>query len=549
MDKLHRQIRRARARMVLQAFAVKLAWCWFATLLAAVVAIAANKLWPLADDRAWSTGTLAAAFGLGLAAAICWAWARRQSTLEAAVEIDRRFGLKERVSSTLALDPAQRETAIGQALVDDACQRIEKIDVAQGFGLRLDARALLPIAPAAVAFGLALLVGARIQETPAQAAKAESAQIKKSAATLVKRIDEQRKEAAEKGLKDADGVLKQIQDGLKNVGEKGQADRKQSLVALNELVKDAEKRRQQLATNADLKQQLKGLKNLNQGPAERLGQAMKNGDLAKAIKELEKLKKDLAADKLSPEAKQELAKQLEQLQQALEKKVEAHEQAKDELKKQIEAERRAGNTAAADKLQQQLDKLAAKSPQMDQLNKMRNQFKQASDAMKKGDAKQAADAMARLSEQLEGMQKDLDEMAMLDSTLEEMADAKNAMACKECNGEGCAACQGKNGKLTDMWSRRDMGTGEGRASGRRPENKNDTNLYDSQVKQNVRKGASVFAGTADGPNRKGQVQEDIKNQFSNAEQQTTEALSDQRLPHDYRDHAKKYFDSLREGQR
>ena len=106
MDKLHRQIRRARARMVLQAFAVRLAWCWFATLLAAVVAIAANKLWPLADDRAWSTGTLAAALGLGLAAAICWAWARRQSTLEAAVEIDRRFGLKERVSSTLALDPA-----------------------------------------------------------------------------------------------------------------------------------------------------------------------------------------------------------------------------------------------------------------------------------------------------------------------------------------------------------------------------------------------------------------------------------------------------------
>ena len=46
---------------------------------------------------------------------------------------------------------------------------------------------------------------------------------------------------------------------------------------------------------------------------------MKNGDLAKAIKELEKLKKDLAADKLSPEAKQELAKQLEQLQQSARK--------------------------------------------------------------------------------------------------------------------------------------------------------------------------------------------------------------------------------------
>ena len=548
MDKLQRQIRRAQARLLLQTFAVKLAWCWFATLLAATLAIAANKLWPFVDDRAWALGAAAAALVAGLLAAVVWTWARRQSTLEAAVEIDRRFGLKERVSSTLALGPAERETPIGQALVDDACQRIERIDVAQGFGLRLDARALLPVVPAAVAFALAMFVGARMDEPSAQAAKAESAQIKKSAATLVKRIDEQRKDAAEKGLKDADGMLKQLQEGLKNVAEKGQTDRKQSLVALNELVKDAEKRRQQLASHADLKQQLQGLKNLNQGPADRFGQAMKNGDLSKAIKELDKVKKELAGDKLAPEAKEALAKQLDQLQQALEKKIEAHQQAKEELKKQIEAERRAGNTAAADKLQQQLDKLAAKSPQMDQLSKMREQFKKAADSMKKGNAQQAADAMAQLSEQLEGVQRDLDEMEMLDSTLEEMADAKNAMACEHCNGEGCAACQGKDGKLTDKWSRSDMGRGRGRASGQRPENKNDTSLYDSQVKQNVRKGASVFAGTADGPNRKGQVQEEIKSQFSDAEQQTAEALSDQRLPHEYRDHAKKYFDSLREGQ-
>ena len=58
----------------------------------------------------------------------------------------------------------------------------------------------------------------------------------------------------------------------------------------------------------------------------------------------------------------------------------------------------------------------------------------------------------------------------------------------------------------------------------------------------------MVTGTADGPNRKGQVQEEIKSQFSNAQQQTAEALSGQRLPHDYRDHAKKYFDTLREGQ-
>ena len=94
-----------------------------------------------------------------------------------------------------------------------------------------------------------------------------------------------------------------------------------------------------------------------------------------------------------------------------------------------------------------------------------------------------------------------------------------------------------------------MAKGGGTGAGARPESKNDTDFYDSQVKQNVTKGGAVIKGVADGPNRKGRVEEEIKGQFSNAQQQTAEALSDQRLPHDYRDHAKKYFDALREGQR
>ena len=493
-------------------------------MLAAAIAIGVGKYWPSVDERTWAIGSLATAIGLGASIALVWTWLWRSSMLEAAVEIDRRYGLKERVSSTLSLDDSQLQSEIGQALVRDAQRRVGQLDLTERFGMRLDWRALLPLAPAAAAFLLVLFVEARLQETTVQAASsAETAQIKKTTKALVKKIDEQRKEAEEKGLKEADGLLKQIEEQMKGLSEKSQTDRKQSLVALNELVKDAEKKRRQLASSADLKQQLKQLKNMQSGPADRVAQALKNGDLAKAIKEIDDLKKELAGDKLSPQAKQALAKQLDQLQQALEKKTQAHEEAKRELEKQIDQQRKAGNTAAADKLQQQLDKLAEKKPQMDQLAKMAQQCKQAAQSMKDGDAKQAADALLKMSEQLAGMQKDLDEMEMMDSALEEMADAKNAMACKECNGEGCAACQGKDGKLDDKWSRKDFGTGEGRASGRRPESKNDTDLYDSQVKQNVRKGGSVFAGTAGGPNRKGEVQAEIRGQFTGAEQQTAEA--------------------------
>jgi hypothetical protein len=44
------------------------------------------------------------------------------------------------------------------------------------------------------------------------------------------------------------------------------------------------------------------------------------------------------------------------------------------------------------------------------------------------------------------------------------------------------------------------------------------------------------------------VREQIREQFTKAEQQAAEALNGQRLPHDYRKHAQEYFDSLREGQ-
>jgi hypothetical protein len=546
METLRRQVRRAHRRLLLQSFTGKLAWCWFVALLLATLAIAAGKFWPLADEQAWILGSLATALVAGLLAAVAWTWLRKQDSLAAAAEIDRRFGLKERVSSSLALAPEQLQSEAGRALVEDAAARLDRVDVAEQFGLRFDRRALLPLAPAAAALVLALFVNGRGPSTPVVAAtSSENAQVKKSTQALTKKIELERKEAQEQGLTEADALLKQLEQGTKSLADKTQPDRKQTLVALNELVKDAEKRRQQLASGAELKQQLNQLKNLQQGPAEKLGQALKTGDLKKALTELEKLKAELAGDKLDAKAKEQLAKQLEQMQKVLEKTAQAQQQAKQDLKEQIESQRRAGNTAEADKLQQQLDKLAQKSPQMDKLNQMAQQLKQASSCMKDGQCDQAAKVLDQLSQNLADLEKDSQELEMLEDALDQIADAKAAMACKACDGEGCRECQGKGNqpRITRF------AKGGGRGAGEREEKKNETEFYDSQVKQNVGKGASVVTGTAGGPNRKGQVQEEIKGQFSSAEQQSEDVLSGQRLPHDYRDHAKKYFDALREGQK
>ena len=138
METLRRQVRRARKRLVLQLFLGKLAWCWFATLFLAAVAIGLGKVWPEIDQRTWALGCLATAFATGLLAAGLWTWWRTQSLLETAAEIDRRFGLKERVSSSLALHGAELESRAGKALVDDASVRLGRIDVAERGGRHVE---------------------------------------------------------------------------------------------------------------------------------------------------------------------------------------------------------------------------------------------------------------------------------------------------------------------------------------------------------------------------------------------------------------------------
>ncbi len=553
VETLEKQVRRASRRLMLQSLGVKLAWCWFTGLLIAAVAIGVGKYWvPPTSQELWAATWLVVALAGGLVAAATWTAVRRQTTLAAALEFDRRFGLKERVSSTLALDNAARETDVGRALARDAEQRVRGLDVAECFRLRLDRRALLPVVPAVAVFALVALVPVRVPPAPAKAAARQATPVKQATKALVKRLEAQKKDALEKGLPEAEAIAK-LEDGVRKLSETKENDRKQTLLELNDLVKDAQARREELAGSADLKKQLANLKNLQQGPAEALGQALKNGELDKALKELDKLKQQMAAGKLDPEGQKALAEQLEQLEQQLAKKSEAHKKLTEQLKEQMQAARRDGNREAADKLQEQLDKLAAQQPQTDKMGAMAAQLKQAAECLGEGNCEQAAEALEQLGEQVAGMQENLQEMDAIDAALEGVADCKQMMACQNCDGGGCDQCQGDQWKKTygelSPFAQRGggKGIGVGLGPGLGDETNPDGKFYDSAVRQQPGRGAAKVVGEAVGPNRKGSVRQEIQTEFATAEQSSADALSEQRLPRDYRDHAQKYFDSLREG--
>jgi hypothetical protein len=136
------------------------------------------------------------------------------------------------------------------------------------------------------------------------------------------------------------------------------------------------------------------------------------------------------------------------------------------------------------------------------------------------------------------MQMKADELVMLDMALDQIAECKG-----DCNGEGDKA--GKGGKGEGEGKGDGLGAGQGK--GARPIAKDDVAFRESQVNQNIGKGRAVITGEVDGPNMKGQVQQAIQEQMEASKREASDAVIRQRLPRNQRDHAKEYFDALREG--
>src|SRR5437773_1407296 len=149
MEEIKRQVGRAQRRLVLQQFWRVCGWSLFATLLLASVGLAIPRLWVLSiDQRMWDWSWIGGGVGVGLLTAAIWTYVIRRTGLDAAIEIDRRFGLKERVSSTLALSRDELSSGVGQALVTEAIGRVERIDVREQYRVSPTWRVVLPLAPA-----------------------------------------------------------------------------------------------------------------------------------------------------------------------------------------------------------------------------------------------------------------------------------------------------------------------------------------------------------------------------------------------------------------
>ncbi|MBN2477556.1 MAG: hypothetical protein JXB62_23315 [Pirellulales bacterium] len=435
MEELKKQVRRAHRRMGFQRLAGVLGWCWFATLLIALVLITVDKFYRLGvEPWGWVVGALA----LGTAMAVVWIVVTRRSSLGAAIEIDHRFGLKERVSSTLALPAEDYETEAGQALIHDAVHRVRRLDVATQFSVAPGKRILLPLLPAIAALLVALFVSPAVVDNPAAAkpdSQAVKQQVKESTNSLRRRLAERREKAKQQGLKDAEDLFKRLEEGTKRIGSEA-TERKRALVKLNDLARELQQRQQKLGGAENVKKQLDQLKNIDRGPASKFAKAVRQGDFKQAAEELEKIKDQIAGSKLDEEQKKQLAGQLEQIQQKLNQMAEAQQAAQEDLQKRIEQLQQAGQMAEANKLEEQLNKLLQQAPQMDQLQQLAQKMGQCAQCLRNGQLADADQQLQGLQEGLQNLQQQLDELEMLEDAMQQLCQAKDQMNCKQCGGFG-----------------------------------------------------------------------------------------------------------------
>jgi len=565
MNEISRQVSRAHQRLFIGQFFRILCWAVFAGLMIAAIGLAVPKIWHLgfletaSNQATWNWSWIGGGLLLGLIVASTMAWFGRESRLTAAVEIDQRFGLKERISSALAIDESIAQSEVGQALIKDASEKAQTIDVRDKFGFHPNWKAALPILSALVLVALMFVPNAVLDKKAdaKEPTKLNTEQVKVAVEQAKKKLIERAKDVPTKGLKDALEKLDSLDKKLDNMSKGDTEDKKESLVKLNDIKKQLEDRQKQLGGTNELKKNFKKLSDVGKSPAKQLAEAMKSGDLEEAQKAIKNLADKLKKGQLSETEKKKLAKDLKNIADQLNKMADQHEKAKQELKEKIKQAQQRGDLNKAAELQQQLEKKQQQDQQQQKMKKMAENLQKCADCMNQGqqneggnprnqagqpgnqqgqaELKKAGQALQDLAEQMEEMQQELEELEGLEDLAKDLEDIKNAM--NDCQGEGDGG--GDEPKFQD-WAK-----GSGRGMGKREKGEGETGGYKSSVKAKLQKGETVVTGSADGNNISGRSVSEAKEIVASSMNKDSDPLENQKLPKSLREHAREYFQQMR----
>ncbi len=561
MNDVNRQVTKARRRLNFHSFVHVLSWALFAGLVVAVIGLLVPKIWYLSfletqqHHDAWTAGWVIGGCVLSLIVAGALSIRKFIDTQSAAIEVDNRFELRERLSSALSIDESTSESEVGQALLKDAGRSAEVIDVRDRFKFQRAKSLALPLIPIALLFAITFLPNAVFEkEAAASDTSIEVETVKKAVKEMQKKIEKKRKSLEAAGLKDALGKLDALKRKFDGLDPEKLPNKKQALVELNDIKKEIEERQKELGGSKDLKNSLQKLKDVGNGPAKKVAEAMAKGDMKMAAKAVKDLAEKLKSGKMSKAEKKKLANDIKQLAKEFKKIQEQHKAKIEKLKKDIKKAQQQGDANKAAKLQAKLEEKQKQKRQMDKMKKMAQKMQNCANCMKQGDGKKkqggqkpqdgekgkqgsaeqkamedAAQDLEDLAKEMEQMEEELKEMEALEDLEKDIQEAKGGM----------------NGNESDdpKWSKN--AKGEGRGAGEREREEDKTGKYKSRVKGNLQKGETVVTGDADGNNITGRSTSEVREIVRQSINEKADPLENQVLPKFQREHAKEYFEKLR----
>lgn len=532
LSPLHRQVNRVSQRLFLQTLVNCLVWAWAGALAVAI-------FWVLVEPFAfyflkaeapanlrWIVAGVAG--GLGSIVAVALAFVLAPPRLEAALFLDERFGLRERVTTSLMLTPDQYREPIAQALLQDVERKVAGLDVGSRFPIRLSWSALaVPILGAVFAllgafYHIHLSSNADPNDPDGSlaAAAVNLDEIEKEMEKLKKEAEERRRnEPDDEKLKEMQAELDKIASKPRDTNE----DLRERFGELDKLEPDLLKKKKELEDRLDRRREKldrlsKKPKN-PEGPAKDLRDALGKGDLDKAKEEFERLMKAIENDKLTPEESEQLRKQLEELGEEVDRLTREVEEEK-ELLKELEKK----GEIDQETLEREMEELKKLEQELQDVEELVEELEKLEQAMEKGDGEACKECMKKIQAKLQKMgNKEAGDLEQLKRDLEQLRVVKKALT------------QGMGNK------------GGGQPGTKRPEAKDgETGTIKSRVSGEVDpKGKKMVTGHGPpGRSFKPKSEEEIAGELRQAQQDAPEAINRQRLPRGASDLAKGYYENL-----
>ena len=551
---MEQRIRQARRRLFLQTLLNRLIGCW-------VVALGLSLAWfllqPLLSSDApkplrWYV--LGGLLGAGALTAVLWAIRSAPSRTSAALTLDQRFELRERVTTALSLAPHDLSSPAGQALLADANRHLEKLDLGSRFPLRLGRRSWLIPAQAFIIVLLALFYQPVLSSSTAEAGggagkkdlnKGDLKDLTNAQANNrppIRKPPERTNKS--EALKELEAELEKLY-GESNKSDQQQKpeevrDKVEQLTSAEERLKKLE--REQAEKFQRLQEQLQKLSGMEKdslkedGPLHDFSEALSKGEIDKAKEELDKLQKKTKEKKLSEKDAEQLKEQMKEMAEKLQRVAKNEEQQK-KLQDLIKKAKQEGRDAES--LERELKRLqeeAEKSKEMQNLAKKLGDCKK---CLKQNDFDGLADKLGELSKDMQVMMDKLDELDDLDEHLQNLKEMRKRL-CKQCEGKD----------RSNQWGEKDdvdWSPGTSPASGRRKENPDAKTGEGDDARQRGRfdpRGRKTYAGSIQGPAFTKKSSVEMAGEIQQAVQEAGEAMEVQNLPKAAQDMVREYFEKL-----